>query len=167
MVRARADFERCTHTCPASSGKGGRGRASIKQMGWKMQELRSMNGNCPESSRSWVWRTLTEAGPSVQRLSWPSLPSPPLPRHQVPSSGFLSWRHTVPPRRVAAALPPYNLNFLVVFSRGIESSLGYFVPPLPEDGTSVNICSWSERHPLRKGLRDVDTSWGVAAIPEA
>lgn len=41
------------------------------------------------------------------------------------------------------------------------------MPPLPEDGTSVNICSWSERHPLRKGLRDGDTSWGVAAIPEA
>ena len=69
--------------------------------------------------------------------------------------------------RVAAALPPYSLNFLVVFSHGVESSSGYFVSPLLEDGTSVNICSWSERHPLRKGLRDVDTLWGVAAIPEA
>lgn len=149
----------------------------------------------PESSRSWVWQTLTEVCPSVQRLSCPSLPIPPLP--QAP--GTLIWLFILKTHFAfqESSCCPSTLQFkfsCCFFPHSLESSYfvsplykwiimmmvmmtmmlammlamkGYFVSPLPEDGTSVNICSWSERHPLRKGLRDGDTSWGVAAIPKA
>ena len=157
----------------------------------------------PESSRSWVWRTLTEACPSVQRLSCPSLPTSPLPRG--PSTLICLFILKTHFAFLESSCSPSTLQFkfsCCFFPHSLESSYfmsplykwiivtmvmmmvmvvmmtvmmltmmltmkGYFVSPLPEDGTSVNICSWSERHPLRKEQRDVDTSWGVAAIPKA
>ena len=195
MLQARADLKDA-HTL-VQSAMGGDGREEHQADGMEGAGTPKHEWELgPESSRSWVWRTLTDACPSVQRLSCPSLPTPPLPRGPgtliclfILKTPFAFRESSCCPStlqfKFSCCFSPHSLEssyfmsplykwiimmmvmVVMMTMMGMLTMKGYFVSPLPEDGTSVNICSWSERHPLRKEQRDVDTSWGVAAIPKA